>query len=253
MLARRRRTRHAVEPPLLVPGDTAVPLSFPDDPAGPHPRPPVQFVDGVGRSISLRSVERPIEKLGDPPASAVEHLAELYAQFDDADLTQERPPRDPVASRTWLETTLETGQHVVAVHDGLAVGHAMLLPGVETGAHERDRDGGVNSGTASGGGAADPDDGAGVSRSPARSSDAGTVPWELAVFVLGAYQRAGIGTRLVETILGAGAAAGVERVWLTVERWNEPAISVYEGVGFEVIEVGPFELTMAIRLERPEE
>jgi len=71
---------------------------------------------------------------------------------------------------------------------------------------------------------------------------------ELAIFVLQAYQGAGIGTHLVETLLGAGEAAGVERVWLTVERWNKPAISLYEKVGFEPSDTESFEHEMAIRL-----
>jgi GNAT superfamily N-acetyltransferase len=71
---------------------------------------------------------------------------------------------------------------------------------------------------------------------------------ELAIFVLQAYQGASIGTRLIETLLGAGRAAGIERVWLTVERWNEPAISLYETVGFVPSDTETFEHEMTIRL-----
>ena len=71
---------------------------------------------------------------------------------------------------------------------------------------------------------------------------------ELAIFVLQAYQHAGIGTRLLKTLLGAGAADGFERVWLSVERWNEPAISLYEKVGFRASDTESFEHEMAIRL-----
>jgi len=71
---------------------------------------------------------------------------------------------------------------------------------------------------------------------------------ELAIFVLQAYQGAGIGTSLLETLLGAGQAAGIERVWLTVERWNEPAISLYEKVGFEASDTESFEHEMTLRL-----
>jgi ribosomal protein S18 acetylase RimI-like enzyme len=71
---------------------------------------------------------------------------------------------------------------------------------------------------------------------------------ELAIFVLQAYQHAGIGTRLLETLLGAGAVDGFEQVWLTVERWNEPAIRLYEHVGFHAIDTESFEHRMAIRL-----
>lgn len=71
---------------------------------------------------------------------------------------------------------------------------------------------------------------------------------ELAIFVHQAYQGAGVGGRLIEALLGAGQAAGVERVWLSVERWNGPAISLYESVGFRSDEDGSFERKMALRL-----
>jgi ribosomal protein S18 acetylase RimI-like enzyme len=71
---------------------------------------------------------------------------------------------------------------------------------------------------------------------------------ELAIFVLQAYQRAGIGTSLIRTLLGYGAEAGVERVWLTVERWNRAATNLYEKIGFETSNAESFELEMALRL-----
>jgi len=77
----------------------------------------------------------------------------------------------------------------------------------------------------------------------------GEVTAELAIFVLQDYQGAGIGTHLLETLLGAGRAAGFERVWLSVERWNEPAISLYEKVGFEPSDTESFEHEMTIRLD----
>ncbi|WP_123533885.1 GNAT family N-acetyltransferase [Halosimplex salinum] len=72
--------------------------------------------------------------------------------------------------------------------------------------------------------------------------------FELAVFVLDDYQSAGIGTRLLEALLGYGKEAGIEHVWLTVERWNESAIALYEKLGFETSNAESFELEMAIRL-----
>ncbi|WP_415381633.1 GNAT family N-acetyltransferase [Halosimplex sp. TS25] len=72
--------------------------------------------------------------------------------------------------------------------------------------------------------------------------------FELAVFVLGDYQSAGIGTELLQALLGHGRAGGVEQVWLTVERWNEPAIALYEKLGFETSNAESFELEMSIRL-----
>ena len=72
--------------------------------------------------------------------------------------------------------------------------------------------------------------------------------YELAIFVHQDYQGAGIGTHLLETLLGHGKSEGVEKVWLTVERWNRPAVKLYEKVGFETTEAESFELEMAIRL-----
>jgi ribosomal protein S18 acetylase RimI-like enzyme len=72
--------------------------------------------------------------------------------------------------------------------------------------------------------------------------------YELAIFVHQDYQGAGIGTQLLETLLGYGKAEDVEKVWLTVERWNRPAVKLYEKVGFETTEAESFELEMAIRL-----
>jgi len=72
--------------------------------------------------------------------------------------------------------------------------------------------------------------------------------YELAVFVLAAYQGAGIGTRLLEGLLGQGQREGVEKVWLTVERWNKPAKTLYQKLGFETSNAESFELEMAVRL-----
>ena len=74
------------------------------------------------------------------------------------------------------------------------------------------------------------------------------VGYELAIFVLAEYQGAGIGTELVETLLGLGQVEGIERVWLTVERWNDAAIALYRKVGFEMSNDERFEHEMAIRI-----
>ena len=75
-----------------------------------------------------------------------------------------------------------------------------------------------------------------------------TDAYELAIFVHQDYQRAGIGGRLIRNLLGAGAARGVERVWLTVERWNDAAVGLYESVGFERTGDARFEVEMTLRL-----
>jgi GNAT superfamily N-acetyltransferase len=72
--------------------------------------------------------------------------------------------------------------------------------------------------------------------------------YELAIFVHQRYQEAGVGTALLENLLGHGADQGVERVWLTVERWNKPAVSLYRKVGFETSNAESFELEMALLL-----
>jgi len=77
--------------------------------------------------------------------------------------------------------------------------------------------------------------------------------YELAIFVLQDYQRAGIGTTLLETLLGLGEREGVEKVWLTVERWNRAAVALYKKVGFETCDAESFELEMAIRLDAGDE
>jgi GNAT superfamily N-acetyltransferase len=75
-----------------------------------------------------------------------------------------------------------------------------------------------------------------------------TGAFELAIFVLREYQGALIGTELVRSLLGWGQEEGITRVWLSVERWNDPAVRLYEKVGFETTDSASFELEMAIRL-----
>lgn len=75
---------------------------------------------------------------------------------------------------------------------------------------------------------------------------------ELAIFVDGPYQEAGIGTRLMEALLGLGAVRGVRRVWLVVQRSNGPAVRLYRKTGFEVTFGGRAELEMERTLDGPE-
>lgn len=78
--------------------------------------------------------------------------------------------------------------------------------------------------------------------------DLDTDVYELAIFVLQDYQQAGIGTHLIKSLLGYGTSVGITKVWLTVERWNHAAVSLYKKVGFETTGAESFELEMAIRL-----
>lgn len=72
--------------------------------------------------------------------------------------------------------------------------------------------------------------------------------FELAIFVLGEYQKKGIGTVLISNLLGQGQRIGIERVWLSVERWNTAARRLYRNVGFEPSETPGFEFEMCLRL-----
>ena len=56
---------------------------------------------------------------------------------------------------------------------------------------------------------------------------------ELAIFVHPEYQSAGIGTQLIEVLLGHGQEEGIEHVWLAVSQRNHVAMRVYRSVGFE--------------------
>jgi ribosomal protein S18 acetylase RimI-like enzyme len=42
-------------------------------------------------------------------------------------------------------------------------------------------------------------------------------------------------------------------VWLSVERWNKPAIGLYEKLGFEISDAESFEMEMSARLVAGEE
>jgi ribosomal protein S18 acetylase RimI-like enzyme len=77
--------------------------------------------------------------------------------------------------------------------------------------------------------------------------------YELAIFVHQTYQRAGIGTHLIRGLLGHGQARGVRKVWLTVERWNRAAVSLYKKIGFETSNAESFELEMGLRLSEEDD
>jgi ribosomal protein S18 acetylase RimI-like enzyme len=148
------------------------------------PRPPTTFTDQEGREITVRTYD------GDFDA-----LLGMYDEFGDPDRAQGLPPRGETRRRSWLQSLVPEGVHVVAVHGAIAVGHAALVP----------MDGTTH---------------------------------ELVVFVRPDYQLAGIGSRLVGHLLGAGRVSGVERVWLTVHRHNRVAKRLYRSTGFEVTSRG---------------
>lgn len=181
---------------------------YPDEAVGSFPGPPTTVTDREGRSIELREIDG-------TDAADREALVKMYVRFDPTDRAQGIPPSGEKRVREWIETIGPEGIHVVAAHEGEVVAHATLVP--ET------------------------DD-------PEAIEEPGEIPWELAIFVLQEYQRAGIGTHLLEHLLGHATEQGVDRVWLTVERWNAPAIALYEAVGFERCGTESFEQEMAIRL-----
>jgi len=71
---------------------------------------------------------------------------------------------------------------------------------------------------------------------------------ELAIFVHQDFQGSGVGTRLIRALLGYGATRGVGAVWLTVERWNHAAITLYEKVGFETTNAEALDVEMELDL-----
>lgn len=179
-------------------------IRYPDEPAGPFPRPPRSVTDSEGRDVEFRAVDADAPTPQDADAGVREALVAMYDDFDPGDRAQGLPPVGEERVRGWLDVLLD-GYNVVAWHDGAAVGHATLVP-----------------------------------------DEAGQ--YELAIFVAHEYQGAGIGTELVETLLGHGKESGVERVWLTVERYNRAAVHLYEKVGFEVAGAETFDMEMALRL-----
>lgn len=170
--------------------------SYPDEPAGPFPSPPIAFADREGRELEVRAY--------DPTGPDYEALVEMYLAFDSADRAQGIPPTGEESVRSWLDQILTEGLNVLAWHGDTAAGHATLVP----------------------------------------QNDA----YELAIFVLQEHQEAGIGTRLMEGLLGYGADNGVQYVWLTVERWNQAAVHLYEKIGFEISNAESFELEMSLLL-----
>jgi RimJ/RimL family protein N-acetyltransferase len=58
---------------------------------------------------------------------------------------------------------------------------------------------------------------------------------EYAVFLHQDYRGRGLGTQLNSAMVHAARAAGVKRLWLTVEPRNRPALRSYVKVGFEYV------------------
>lgn len=140
-------------------------------------------------------------------------LTEMYVAFDPADRAQGIPPTSEEAVDEWLDTILDGSYNVIATHGADCIGHATLVP-----------DGGED------------------------ENEEGGKAYELAIFVLDTHQQAGIGSHLLESLLGHAQRNGAEFVWLTVERWNRAAIALYRKFGFETCDAESFELEMSLRL-----
>ncbi len=139
-----------------------------------------------------------------------EPLVEMYVAFDPEDRAQGIPPTGEDRVRDWLEHIItEDCVNVVAEHED--------TPGTDLVGH-------------------------------ATLVPDGQGAYELAIFVLSEFQNAGIGTTLITGLLGAGQRQGADRVWLTVERWNNAAVALYRKVGFETSGTESFELEMSLRL-----
>jgi GNAT superfamily N-acetyltransferase len=136
-------------------------------------------------------------------------LAEMYDDFDPSSRAQGLPPVGERRIQEWLDV-LEEGVNVVAIHVN------------ETG----------------------PDPAVGH----ACLLDCGDGTAELTIFVHQDYQLAGIGSRLIRGLLGAGQENGIERVWLTVERSNHVAMNLYRSVGFETSSAAGIEHEMELQL-----
>lgn len=138
-----------------------------------------------------------------------ESLRAMYEAFDAADRAQGIPPSRPSQLRDWLDRILDDACFNVLAWDGDGV----------------------------------------IGHATLVPENGPESPYELAIFVLQSHQGVGIGTALIKSILGYGGDEGISNVWLTVERWNRPAVGLYKKIGFETTDAESFELEMAIRLE----
>ncbi|WP_232700318.1 GNAT family N-acetyltransferase [Halobacterium wangiae] len=189
---------------------------YPETVATEFPQPPVSFTDAEGRPIEVRAYEQhgppdatlATDEESDPPPEDAA-FEPLVAMYADFDPADRAQGVPPVGE--------------VRIRDWLDT--LLAREGFDVLAWHEDS----------------------VAGHATLVPDSGET-YELAIFVHQDYQGAGIGTRLIEALLGHGQAHGVEYVWLTVERWNRPAVALYEKVGFETAAAESFEMEMSIRL-----
>jgi RimJ/RimL family protein N-acetyltransferase len=84
----------------------------------PLTTPPRTVTDDEGREIEIRVAE-----------GEVDALIEMYLEFEPPDRSQGTPPRHEPQIESWVTTLLGGANlNLVAWHDDLAVGHAVLVP-----------------------------------------------------------------------------------------------------------------------------
>lgn len=71
---------------------------------------------------------------------------------------------------------------------------------------------------------------------------------EYIIFVDQPFRNRGIGTELTKMALGRAKELGLKTLWLTVEAFNFRAVRLYRGVGFQFVDEGERERTMALYL-----
>lgn len=80
---------------------------------------------------------------------------------------------------------------------------------------------------------------------------AGAGEAEFVIFVADEYQGCGIGTELLKQLVAYAEDRGYDALHLSVDRNNEPAISIYENLCFEIIDQDLMTVAMRLSLEKP--
>lgn len=183
---------------------------YPDEATGPFPEPPLSFTDREDREIEVLAYDRRYEA---PEERSDDELGrgeefEALVRMYDEFDPADRAQGIPPSGEKRIREWLET------LADGLNViaWHDERVAGHAT---------------------LVPD---------------GNGAYELAIFVHQDYQGAGIGTQLMHALLGHAKRNGVEKVWLTVERWNRAAVNLYQETGFMTSDSQSFEMEMSLRI-----
>ena len=60
------------------------------------------------------------------------------------------------------------------------------------------------------------------------------------LYILSVYQNLGLGKKLMKSAAELAQSMGLDKIWLGVMVKNEPAVSWYKKMGYEVVENAPF-------------